>query len=235
MKTEQRIKETFNLWDFDKCDDRFGISGYPGRIPGQIFMNLLWLYTEPRDWTLAVFGGSGTEIDVAKYMNRKCIAYDIQPSRDDILYQDVTNGIPPNPEGAKYQLIFLDPPYGSQKQYTDLETDFSNMSNDEYLRQMQSLILLCLEQLDVNGILAIINGITCIKINNRIFDIPFEIAKICDEINSIRLIERIIVPFKNVSSHTGLWISRARDNKFLLRAFRDILIYKFWISLNGVS
>lgn len=38
----------FNVWNFPRCDDRFGID-YPGRIPGQIIEHLLYYFTEPFD------------------------------------------------------------------------------------------------------------------------------------------------------------------------------------------
>lgn len=36
-------------WRFTGCDDRYGLPGFPGRIPGQIVENLLHFYTEPRN------------------------------------------------------------------------------------------------------------------------------------------------------------------------------------------
>jgi hypothetical protein len=39
----------YNVWSFGQCDTRYGLKGFPGRIPGQIIENLLYYYTEPFD------------------------------------------------------------------------------------------------------------------------------------------------------------------------------------------
>ena len=211
-----------NLWHFSQCDPRFGIKGYPGRLPGQIMQNLLWLFTEENDWVLVPFAGSGTEIDVAKSMNRNCQGYDINPARKEIIKLDVTHGIP---NTRKYKLIFLDPPYSSQKKghYTNLPTDLSNMSLTDYYKTMAKIIKTCETLLAPRSYLTVISS--SLRKNNVVYDIPYELAKICEKLGLI-LVDRIIVPYENASSVTPQWIEQARKQKFLLRNYRDLLVYR---------
>lgn len=224
-----------NLWHFSQCDPRFGIKGYPGRLPGQIMQNLLYLFTSENDWVLVPFAGSGTEIDVAESMNRNCQAYDINPApacsggvnpsrlqEKEITKLDVTKGIP---DIRKYKLIFLDPPYSSQKKghYTDLPTDLSNMSLHWYYKAMEKVINSCKALLTPDGYLAVISS--SLRKDNVVYDIPYELAKICEKTGLI-LVDRIIVPYENASSMTPQWIQQAKKKKFLLRSYRDLLVYR---------
>jgi hypothetical protein len=79
--------EPTNLWHFHQCDPRFGAE-HPGRIPGQIMVNLLHLYTERGDLVLDLFAGSGTTIDVCRAMGRECVAFDLALRRPDIRPMD---------------------------------------------------------------------------------------------------------------------------------------------------
>ena len=53
--------------------------------------------------------GGGTTVDVCQSMGRRCLAYDIQPTRPEIRPHDIRHGFPD--EAAGCDLIFCDPPY----------------------------------------------------------------------------------------------------------------------------
>ena len=103
--------QLFNVWNFNGCHEKYGTEGYPGRIPGQIVENLLYYYTNENDLIVDPMAGSGTTIDVCKAMNRKCLAYDLNPFREDIIQNDIQKGYPPETQNC--DLIFLDPPYNN--------------------------------------------------------------------------------------------------------------------------
>jgi len=111
--------QLYDVWNFSTCDDRYGISGYPGQIPGQIVENVLYYYTEPGDIVLDPMAGGGTVIDVCKAMGRRYLAYDLHPIRDDIQQHDITTGSPNLPATASanggVKLAFIDPPYWTMK------------------------------------------------------------------------------------------------------------------------
>ena len=53
--------------------------------------------------------GGGTTTDVCQSMGRRCLAYDIHPTRPDIQSHDIRQGFPA--EAFNCDLIFCDPPY----------------------------------------------------------------------------------------------------------------------------
>lgn len=123
--------QPYDVWNFPTCDDRFG-SDYPGRIPGQLVAHCLYFWTEQGDLVLDPMGGSGTTIDVCKALNRRALAYDAHPSREDItLHNLATQGWPEATKDAK--LIFWDPPYFKKKDDGYGEQSISRFDRSEYL------------------------------------------------------------------------------------------------------
>jgi hypothetical protein len=53
--------------------------------------------------------GGGTTLDVCQSMGRRCLAYDLEPSRPEIGRHDIRTGFPA--EAAGCDLVFCDPPY----------------------------------------------------------------------------------------------------------------------------
>jgi ParB-like chromosome segregation protein Spo0J len=99
-----------NFWYFNDRDPRYGTPKYKhGVVPGQAVENLMWVYTDVGDLVVDPMCGGGTFLDVAIAWQRPCIAYDIDPIRDDIKKHDIWKGLPKECKGAK--LIYLDPPY----------------------------------------------------------------------------------------------------------------------------
>ena len=135
----------YNVWNFGKCDDRFGITDFEGRIPGQIIMNLLYYFTNEGDLIVDPMAGSGTTIDVCKFMHRNCNAYDINPVRDDIQQYDITKGFPDASKNC--DLIFLDPPY-----FNMVFDFFENV--EEFYGFIKNLALNCFNTVKDNGIVA---------------------------------------------------------------------------------
>jgi hypothetical protein len=214
--------EFTNLWNFNRCDPNFGIESYPGRMPAQIIINLLHFYTEKEDLVIDPMSGGGTTLDVCKAMNRKCLAYDINPCRSDIIKNDIITGIP-SKERAK--LIILDPPYSIQKkgEYTSEKTDLSNLTISEFYSAIDRIAKDSKEILLKDGYVAFI--ISSLKKDSKLEDLSFRCYKIFIDNNFI-IDERIVVPYVNASSNTGYWIESARKNKFMLRIYRDLMIFR---------
>ncbi|TAK60117.1 MAG: DUF1016 family protein, partial [Bacteroidetes bacterium] len=64
-RIDERTKYGFdlrekNVWSFDTPDPRFGKPNTKGRLPGQIAANALYYYTNPGDYIVDPFAGSGT-------------------------------------------------------------------------------------------------------------------------------------------------------------------------------
>ena len=57
--------------------------------------------------------GGGSTIDACRSLDRRCLAYDVDPIRKDIKKWDIVNqGFPEEAKGRCNQ-VFLDSPYGS--------------------------------------------------------------------------------------------------------------------------
>jgi DNA modification methylase len=169
------------------------------------------------------FGGSGTTIDVCKAMNRKWKVYDLQPARSDIEKHDVTDGIPMEDNSVNF--IILDPPYAFMKKgrYTDKNSDLSQMSVVEFYSIINDLAKECNRVLKHNGHVAFITS--SLKREDKYEDLAF---KCCQSFlaNGFRLEERIIVPYHTAERLNVFWLARAKKRKFMLRGYRDLMVFK---------
>ena len=97
----------YDVWAF-KHDRAFGVP-HPGSIPPGIVAHTLHYFTAPDALVVDPMAGGGTTIDVCVAMGRRCLAYDIEPTRPDVLTHDITQGFPP--AARECDLVFCDPPY----------------------------------------------------------------------------------------------------------------------------
>jgi hypothetical protein len=97
----------YDVWSF-RHDRAFGIP-HPGSIPPALVAHALHYYTAPDALVVDPMAGGGTTLDVCQSMGRRCLAYDLHPTRPEIRPHDVRLGFPPDADGC--DLIFCDPPY----------------------------------------------------------------------------------------------------------------------------
>jgi ParB family chromosome partitioning protein len=97
----------YDVWAF-RHDRAFGVP-HPGSIPPAIVAHALYYFTEPGGLVVDPMAGGGTTLDVCAAMGRRCLAFDIDPVRDDITRLDVRDGFPDT--SLNCDLIFCDPPY----------------------------------------------------------------------------------------------------------------------------
>jgi ParB family transcriptional regulator, chromosome partitioning protein len=97
----------YDVWSF-RHDRAFGIP-HPGSIPPALVAHALHYYTAPDALVVDPMAGGGTTLDVCQSMGRRCLAYDLDPTRPEILPHDIRLGFPP--EANHCDLIFCDPPY----------------------------------------------------------------------------------------------------------------------------
>lgn len=211
--TTPDLLKTFNIWEFNNCDERFGIK-YDGRIPGQIVEHLLHYYTEPFDVVWDLFGGGGVTVDVCKHTARRYRVFDIGPIRDDIMQHDATTGLPvlkPKPD-----IIFLDPPYWKQKRgkWTSGETNLVNMPLDVFHSSLEKIVRGCMERAKYT---ALIIGAT--QHEHEFVD---HSAEIMSRIGAPY--QRIIVPY-TTQQYGGAHIIRAKEGKYMLNLHRDLMIW----------
>ncbi len=113
---------TTTLWDFPsqnyrggKGRGRQGDSDYTGATPSYVIWNLLQRYTREKWLVVDPMAGSGTTLDVARDLNRRALAYDVEPTRDDVFRADARD-LPL--ETGKADFVFVDPPYSTHVKYS---------------------------------------------------------------------------------------------------------------------
>jgi len=125
-KTDQeKFKElgwglrTWDQWNFNECDARFG-DDWPGRIPAQLIAHTLFYFTKPHDLVLDPMAGGGVVPDTCLLFERRCQAFDLaaqdkQGKRPEIEYHHWDSKKETWPVTKKPDLIFFDPPYYTKK------------------------------------------------------------------------------------------------------------------------
>lgn len=210
--------QPYDVWNFPSCDDRFG-HDYPGRIPGQLVAHCLYFWTEQGDLILDPMAGSGTTIDVCNVLNRRVLACDAHPCRDDIVQHNLaTQGWPK--ETADAALIFWDPPYFKKKDDGYGEQSISRYARAEYLAfflQMAQSV-----PTEFTGRLVFLMS------DYTEEDDPTESIWMTDYINIFTdtgwKIERIIqTPLTTQSVHADI-VKRFRESKRLARLGRGLVV-----------
>jgi hypothetical protein len=207
------------FWFFSYCDSRFGID-YPGRIPGQIPANVIHYFTQPNDLVVDLMAGGGCTLDAAKYLGRRCLAYDLVSVRPDIQQNDALIAVPFEAYGAK--LIFIDPPYGAIAKgfYEKHQHCLSRMNQTDFLTALTTIGNHCLKALLPEGYLAILvqnvyewEGDTVFQIMQQLTDQQW------------KFVRRIQVPLSNQQISSGV-MKWARENCQMVNTDRDLLIFQ---------
>ncbi len=197
-------------------DPEFGVK-HPGNLPAMIAQNLFALFTKPGDLILDPCCGGGMTLDVAADMvNRACVGYDLHPTRPDIRKHDISDA-PPKLDRAP-DFVFLDPPYGPQKQgeYSDNPKDLSNKDLAAFCTQMGRIFGYW-----THGRIAVC--MSSFRHKARFYDLPVIMADLM-RTNGWQLIEHIISVYNEPASETGFWIESARKNRWLMRKHLHILV-----------
>lgn len=167
----KRYPQIFDsLWLFPKRGEG-GDSKFHGAFVPQIAEYLMLRYTQPGDWVLDPFAGSGTTIDVGKRLGRNVFATDLVPVREDILQADTRDLYLWNNSGYpeldfismkdpfKFELTILHPPYADIIQFTDHPDDLSNCSDlSKYLEDMWAVAINIDRQVKAKGFVALVLG-----------------------------------------------------------------------------
>ena len=163
---EERAKELgidikkYSTWNYTSAHELMGNSEFKGRIPGEIPFNIIHWFSKQDDLVIDPMAGSGTTIDAALLLNRKCRGYDISPSRPEIKQADTTKEIP---DSKKADLIFVNPPYWK---VVDYDCPLCKRTLDEFYDGMLALAQNCYGLLKEGGYLAFMMGNQSTKIDD---------------------------------------------------------------------
>ena len=131
---------TWDLWNFNDCDPRFG-DDWPGRIPAQMIGHILFYFSSPGDLIFDPMAGGGATADTSLALGRRCWSLDMEDRADlrpeiepyfwDTMLQNWENTILAARE--KPDLIIFDPPYFQKKAASYGENSIARLPRLEYL------------------------------------------------------------------------------------------------------
>ena len=152
----QRFKEldwglrTWDLWEWNDCDRRFG-DEWPGLIPAQMIAHILYFFSRQNDLVFDPLGGGGVTPDVCLAFNRRCWSLDMMDrpaTRPEIepYYWDIGGDFKMDGETTgifnakqKPDIIICDPPCFDKKRDDCAPKSISTLPRQEYLDFLESL------------------------------------------------------------------------------------------------
>lgn len=222
-KYEKPNIESTTLWDYPKQSygTKKGDNKYAGVTPAYIIYNMVKRYTERGDLVVDPMAGSGTTIDVCKEEKRNCKAFDIVPTRSDIVQNDARKMPLQN---STVDMIFIDSPYGDNIDYNDHPQNIGKLSaesSDFY----DALNLVAKEShriLKPDKVIGWLIGDQWVK--KKFTPVGFYIYQILEQY--FEPVDLVAVARRNQSSNTGMWHNRAIRHNFYLRGFKHLLIFR---------
>jgi DNA modification methylase len=216
--------ETTTLWDYPRQNygkSQKGSNKYAGVTPAFVIYNMIKRYTEQGDLVLDPMAGSGTTIDVCKEEGRRCIAYDISPTRPDITQNDARK-IPL--ADASAEMIFIDSPYGDNINYNDHPGNIGHISaeTDEFYKELDKVMAECYRVLKPGKVLGWLIGDQWVK--KKFTPVGFQVYEcLCKYFDTVDI---VCIARRSQTSNTAIWHSRALRFNFYLRGFKYLFIMR---------
>jgi len=224
IEDEIPIIESTTFWDFPRQSYGLtpkGDNKYPGVTPALIIYNMVWRYTDPGDLVVDPMAGSGTTLDVCREEKRRCICYDIAPTRPEIIQNDARN-IPL--EDNSVDMVFIDSPYGDNIRYNDHPDCIGKISaeDEKFYDELEKVMKECYRILKPGKVLGWLIGDQWVK--GRFTPVGFKVyERLCKYFEPVDI---ICVARRGQASHTNLWHNRARRFNFYLRGFKYLIIVR---------
>jgi DNA modification methylase len=216
--------ETTTLWDYPRQNygkTQKGSNKYAGVTPAFVIYNMIKRYTEQGDLVLDPMAGSGTTIDVCNEEGRRCIAYDISPTRPDITQNDARK-IPL--ADASAEMIFIDSPYGDNINYNDHPGNIGHISaeTDQFYKELDKVMTECYRVLKPGKVLGWLIGDQWVK--KKFTPVGFRVYEcLCKYFDTVDI---VCVARRSQASNTAIWHSRALRFNFYLRGFKYLFIMR---------
>jgi len=237
---------TTTLWEYPSqhYDSQLGTmqgnKDYTGATPSWVIYQLLKRYTKPNDTVIDPMCGSGTTIDVCKDLNRKPIAYDLNPQRPDITKNDSRNLPDAN---NSIDFAFIDPPYSTHVDYSNDErcigkldagqspTRNEQITGQAYYQAMDAVLGELYRVLKPGAFLGLYVSDSWKKKKGKSGDqagtlmpIGFELFSMMSQ--AFTPVDIICVVRHNTKLQRGNWHKAAEEENFFLRGFNYLFIMK---------
>jgi DNA modification methylase len=163
---------TWDLWEWNNCDKRFG-DDWPGRIPAQLIAHILYYFSTQNDLIFDPMSGGGVAADTALALGRRCWSLDMidrPDTRPEIepYYWEMMDNSKLEGKGQinaafltsreKPDLIIFDPPYFDKKARDYPQKSISMLSRKEYLKFFEGFFALMRQHTKKTTKLAFINA-----------------------------------------------------------------------------
>ncbi|WZP00871.1 DNA methyltransferase [Isosphaeraceae bacterium EP7] len=142
----------YDVWKF-RHDRAYGVP-HPGSIPPGIVAHAVHYFAAPGALVVDPMAGGGVTPDVCAAMGRRCLAYDLNPAREDIAAHDIRLGFPE--EARDCDLIFCDPPYHTMLSAAYAKEGVSNSPLDAWTSFLKLLAGSAYAALRPGGYLALL-------------------------------------------------------------------------------
>lgn len=198
--------------------------------------NLILRYSNPGEWVLDQFMGSGTTLVEAKLLNRNAVGVDINPqsisiSKDNLNFQCETNSKIFIKNGNATNLHFIKdnrmdficthPPYANIIQYSKgLEGDISSLNVDEFLIEMQQVAKESYRVLKKEKMCAVMMG--DIRKFGKVVPLGFRVMECFLQAGFVN--KEIIIKEQHNCHSTEYW--KKQNNNFLLLAHEYIFVFQ---------
>ncbi len=156
---------TWDVWNYNDCDPRFG-DDWPGRIPGQMIGHILFYFSNPNDLIFDPMAGGGVTEDTCLALGRRCWSLDMEDHPDqrpeiEPYYWDIKNKTWDDTILAgkeKPDLIIFDPPYFQKKADCYAKESIAGLSRIEYLEFLNHFFIFLKKNTKKTTRLAFINA-----------------------------------------------------------------------------
>lgn len=238
--------QTTTLWEYpsqhydSQLGNMQGSKDYIGATPSWVIYQLLKRYTKPGDTVIDPMCGSGTTLDVCKDLNRKAIAYDLNPQRPDITQND-SRKLPDRNNSIDF--AFIDPPYSTHVDYSNDDRCIGKLDagkqpdrnqqvmGQDYYQAMDAVLGELYRVLKPGGFLGLYVSDSWKKKKGKSGDqsgtfmpIGFELFSMMSQ--AFTPVDIICVVRHNNKLQRGNWHKSAEEENFFLRGFNYLFIMK---------
>jgi len=154
-RLEQENVELSSVWNFGSRKHGFGSHVFHGNCIPQVVEQCILRYSKEGDVILDSMSGSGTTLDVANKIGRKCLAFDINPTRGDIKKADSAR-LPLNNESISMAFIHL--PYWNMVKYSNEKEDLSRKTLQGFYEKLNEIFLELKRVLKKDGHICVLVG-----------------------------------------------------------------------------
>lgn len=222
-RTDRRLEAT-TCWDFPTQrlgDLPAGDPRFNGCTPALVVWNLLQRYTRPGDLVVDAMAGSGTTLDVARICGRRVLAFDLHPTRPDIIECDARKL--PLEEGA-VDLHVIDSPYSDNIAYSDEPGDIGKLSarTEAFYEALDAVAGELYRTLRPGGIVA---WVISDEYRQGTFT-PVGFRLYGDLLRRFAPVDILCLVRRHDRSLNPLWEHRARKRNFFLRGFKYVFLLR---------